>query len=264
MRNSYKDLRTLEEMKRGQVAIFVIVAIVLVGFVVALFFIPQARVLLTGAEAPDPAAFMRSCIQPSLEDSLETITQQGGSLNPSPSTLYGGTQIQYLCYIGENYQPCIVQQPLLVAHVEQEIKSALGGEVRTCVSELQSEFERRGYTVVSDVGEFNVSIVPGRIAIEFDEPLTVSKESTQTFRSFSATQKSELYNLLLIATSIVEFESTLGDSETTLYIQYYPDLKIEKLRREGDTIYILTNVETEESFTFATRSLVWPAGFGGQ
>ena len=61
----------------------------------------------------------------------------------------------------------------------------------------------------------------------------------------------------------MQFESVLGDSETTLYIQYYPDLKIEKIKRADEgTIYKLSNVVTGDEFTFASRSLNWPAGYG--
>ncbi|MEK6899351.1 MAG: hypothetical protein AABW79_04620 [Nanoarchaeota archaeon] len=251
-------------MKRGQVAIFVIVAIVLVGFVLALFFLPQARVLLPGGESQDPGSFMRSCLKSKLEEGLGKLAEQGGSLNPSPSTSYQGKEIQYLCYTDENYLPCIVQKPLLVKSFQQELENYVRSDVKRCVSDLKSDYESRGYTVSSSSGDFNVSIIPGRISLELEEGITISKETTQTFKSFSATQSSELYNLLLIATSIVDFESKLGDSETTLYIQYYPELKIEKMRRDADKIYTLTNVNSGESFTFATRSLVWPAGFGGE
>jgi len=67
--------------------------------------------------------------------------------------------------------------------------------------------------------------------------------------------------LLLTAVSIIEYESTFGDSETGLYISYYPNLKIDKTRRDdGSTIYQLSDVTTEDTFAFATRSLVWPQG----
>ena len=71
-----------------------------------------------------------------------------------------------------------------------------------------------------------------------------------------------MYDLLLTSTSMVEFESTLGDTETLSYIQYYPDLKIEKLKRNGDTLYTLSNVVTGDKFSFSSRSLVFPPGYG--
>ena len=74
-----------------------------------------------------------------------------------------------------------------------------------------------------------------------------------------------MYDLLLIAESIVQFESTLGDSETTDYLNYYPDLSISKIKLgDGSKVYTLKDVVTNEQFRFATRSLVWPAGYPEQ
>ena len=36
----------------------------------------------------------------------------------------------------------------------------------------------------------------------------------------------------------------------------------EKLKKDADTIYTLSNVVSGDEFTFATRSLVWPQGYG--
>ena len=90
-----------------------------------------------------------------------------------------------------------------------------------------------------------------------------SAETTRTFDKFDASIDSKIYDLLSIATSIIDYESTLGDSETTTYLSYYPDLRIDKIKLEdGVKIYKLTNVVTNEMFQFATRSLVWPPGYG--
>ena len=72
---------------------------------------------------------------------------------------------------------------------------------------------------------------------------------------------SNWYTLLNTAVNILQYEATYGDSETSLYISYYPDIKIEKTRRDdGSTIYELSDVITQDKFAFATRSLVWPQG----
>ena len=39
-------------------------------------------------------------------------------------------------------------------------------------------------------------------------------------------------------------------------------LKPKIVMTEGSKIYILTNTKTKDKFTFATRSLSWPAGYG--
>ena len=43
----------------------------------------------------------------------------------------------------------------------------------------------------------------------------------------------------------------------------YPDFIIEKIKRgDGTTIYIIKNKESKTKFQFASRSFVWPPGYG--
>jgi len=266
MRNNYKEIYTMENMKRGskrgQLAIFIIIAIVIVAVVLVIFMFPRINLLVADVS---PSSYLRTCIESDIRNSVERLSVQGGNIEPDNYALYKGERIQYLCYTDEIYSPCKVQQPLLVRHVEKEIKNQVEPRARECVQELKEEYERRGFDVQAAQGEIDVNIVPGEIVIEFLAPMTISKETTQTFQKFAVGIDSEWYGLLSTATSIIQFESTLGDSETVLYIQYYPDLMIEKVRRDdGTTIYELSNVVTEDKFTFASRSLVWPPGYGFQ
>ena len=64
-----------------------------------------------------------------------------------------------------------------------------------------------------------------------------------------------------IANSILSMEVQFGDSETTIYMNYYHDLKVEKKKQtDGTTIYILTDRITGDVFQFASRSIAWPPG----
>jgi len=245
--------------RRGQLSVFVIVAIVIVGIFLIIVVYPRIKVIVGEVE---PNGYLKDCITPVIDETLPRLTAQGGYLEPTSYVLYQGDKVQYLCYTAEDYKPCIVQQPLLVSHVESEIKKEVEPKARACLDELKALYERKGYSVSVGRGDVSVGIVTGKINVEFNAPFTVTKDNTQVFRKFQVTRDSELYDLLAIATNIIQFESTLGDSETSLYLQYYPDLKIEKLKKEADTIYTLTNVVTNDKFRFATRSLVWPSGYG--
>lgn len=247
--------------RRGQIAIFIIIAIVIVGVFLWLMIRPRLPTSLGGADV-NPSAYLRDCLRADLPPIIEQISRQGGSYTPTHFMTHQGVNIQYLCYTDEEYKPCVVQQPLLTSHVADEIERLVEPKARACMDTLVARYEQQEYTVESAPRAINVSIVPGSVEITYTAPLRIAKESSQTFRQFSVTHPSELYDLLMTATSIIEFESTLGDSETTYYMQFYPDLKIEKLKKDADTVYTLTNVVTEDAFTFATRSLVWPQGYG--
>mgnify|MGYP001565567547 FL=1 len=246
--------------KRGQVTFFVIIALIIVAVVLVIFLFPRLNVFV---EELNPSSFLRTCIENDVKSSVNILSKQGGYFLPNNYYTYKGKRIQYLCYTDELYKPCIVQQPLLVSHVEEEIENQVKSKADQCVEELVKQYERRGFDVERRPSEINVDIIQGKIVVDFISPMTIRKESTQTFEKFAVGLDTELYELLMTAVSIIQYESTFGDSETTLYLQYYPNLRIDKIRRnDGNTIYKLSNVATKDEFTFASRSLVWPEGYG--
>ncbi len=245
--------------KEGQISIFVIVAIIIVGVVVAIFLFPQINVFVGDVE---PNSYLRDCIEEDARETMEVLALQAGYTNPESFVNYQDNKFTYLCYTSENYKTCVVQQPLIKGHFEKELKAQIEPRAQQCVQDLKEAYERKGYSVKAGVGELNVSFIPGKLVFDFINPMTIEKEGVQTFRKFTTSINTEMYDLILTASSIIDFESTLGDTDTLLYIKYYPDLKIEKIKRDGDTLYTLSDVVTGDKFSFASRSLVWPSGYG--
>ena len=245
--------------KRGQVSIFIIVAIVIVGIIVLLFLFPKVTV---SSNEVNPSSYLKNCIEPAVSEIKIILSAQGGYAVPTNYLMYQGNKIQYLCYTSENYIPCSVQQPLLVKHIAEEMRAYIQPRARQCVQDLRKQYEQNGYTVQATPGEINISIATGSIVVDFISPMVISKEqNTQTYQRFAVAIDSSWYDLLSTATNIIEYESSLGDSDTNAYISYYPNLKIVKTRRDEGTVYALTDVTTKDTFTFASRSLVWPPGF---
>jgi hypothetical protein len=261
MRKDYKQNPTSRGMeKRGQVAVFVILALVIISVVIVYLLFPNISPVFSSDV--NPHTYLRNCIEPEARGIMSTLSKQGGYSNPTNHVVYQGEMIQYLCYTSQPYQMCVVQQPMIKQHFEREVKDYVEPKARECINDLATHYQRRGYDVDAAPGNLNVTLIPGSLVLDFLSPMTVSKENVQTFRQFSVAIDTEMYDLLMTATSIIQFESALGDSETLLYIQYYPDLRIDKVKRDGNTIYKLSNVVTKDEFTFASRSLVWPEGYG--
>jgi len=247
--------------KRGQLAIFVIVAILIVGVILAVILVPKLDII--GSEVFTPTGFLKNCIEPELRKGIDVLSNQGGYFNPEGFIIFNDSKVKYLCYNAENYRPCLVQEPVLKTHFEDELENYIAPVVKTCVSNLEKEYRRQGFTVTTGSVGQELSIIPGKINLKVNAPSTVTKETSNKFDSFDISLDSKIYDLLLTATSIVEFEAALGDSETSLYIRYYPDLSINKVQlADGSTIYILSNIVSKEKFIFASRSLVWPPGYG--
>ena len=252
--------------KRGQMTLFVIVAIVIVALIVLLFlFKGEVNRFLGIEEAFSPNSYLTSCVEPEIKPAVELLASQGGYRNPDGAIEYDGKKIKYLCYTKDNYVTCAIQQPMIKKHFEDELNEMVKDKASKCIQNLIKEYEKRGYSVNSGASvSSEINIIPQKIHVAFNAPLSVQKEeTTQKFKGFEAEIKSEMYDLLFIASSIVEYEAILGDSATELYMNYYPNLKIEKIKlSDSSTIYKLSDVVTKDEFTFASRSLAWPAGYG--
>ena len=83
--------------KRGQLAIFVIVALVIV-FAVVFFLLLRRGVKLDIEEEFNPQSFVRTCTKQSIQQALEIVMPQGGVIEPSNYKLYNNNKVEYICY----------------------------------------------------------------------------------------------------------------------------------------------------------------------
>jgi hypothetical protein len=128
---------------------------------------------------------------------------------------------------------------------------------------MKSSFEKRGYDVTIKEGDISVKLLPQKIVSIFNYTATMEKTETKRYESFNIILDNNLYELVEIADSIVDWESTYGDADSMFYMSLYHNLKVEKRKPEyGTTVYILTERDTGIKFQFASRSVVFPPGYG--
>jgi hypothetical protein len=153
---------------------------------------------------------------------------------------------------------------MLTQHIEIEIKNEIQEGVESCFDSMEENYKKKGYTVRLDRGETIVEMLPKKFVTTFNSSLTLTKEdSVEKYDSFKVILNNNLYELVIIANSILEWEVAYGDAETTTYMDYYHNLQVEKKKQsDGTTIYVLTNLDTKNKFQFASKSLVWPPGYG--
>ena len=248
--------------RRAQATIFIIIAVVIVGLAVLFFFLLPGTKVTPGFDEQNPAAFIQTCLENQIASVIENVSLQGGSVSPESFILYQDSRVEYLCYTSEYYVPCIVQQPLLKQHIESEIRDGIAADVVSCFKSLKENYEQRNYDFGMTPKGTTVELLPKRIVTNLNYAVTISKGQTKRYESFSVILNNNLYELISIANSIIEWETTYGDAETTAYMTYYHDLKVEKKGQDSSKIYILTDRNTGEKFQFASRSVVWPSGYG--
>ncbi len=248
--------------KRAQVTIFIIIGIVIVAAGILIYaFYPQIKSTVSG-EQKNPPAYIQSCLEEKIKGTAEKLSLQGGSLNPELYIMYDDSKVEYLCYTSEYYSNCVVQQPMLKQHIEAEIENDIKEDVQACFANMKDSYEKKGYDVSMASGNRRIELLPQRIVGTFNYSFSLTKGSTEKYDSFSVVLNNNLYELVAIANSIVDWESSYGDAEVTTYMTYYHNLKVEKnLRESGEKIYVLTDRDIGSKFQFAVRSQSWPAGY---
>ena len=247
------------EKKRGQVTIFIIVAILVVAVVALLFAFPKLRTAVGIEKLESPENFIQTCLEDAIKEDVELISLQGGSLEPEHSYLYQDNKLQYLCYSNEYYKPCMVQVPFLRNHIEDEIKKSIEEDVNFCFNSLEQTYDDKGYTTNLKKGEIIVELLPQKIITTINSEFTFSKaDDTQRRETFRIILNNNLYELTAIAQNILEWETLYGGADPDGYMNTYSNLKVEKYPQTDETtIYILTDKNTEEKFQFASRSLAF-------
>lgn len=250
--------------KRGQVTIFIIIAILVVAAGVVIYYFWPSFDSRVSTTSENPNSFIEECMQEEIENVVEKISLQGGSYNVSFGYRFEGNEIEYLCYTNEYYKPCVNQQPFLKNHLEDEILNEISESVDSCFNSLETNYRNEGYEVILNRGETSVELLPKRIVVDFNSELSLMKQESQNYENFRIVLNDNLYELSGIAKSIVDWEAIYGDVDVSDYMFYYHDLKVQKLKQgDGTKIYILTDLNNDKKFQFASRSYVLAPGYQG-
>lgn len=261
------DKRGLSKNRRGQVTIFIIIAIIVVGVVVLAYFLfPKIRTSIS-TQPQTPNEYIDTCIREEILNTIEKISLQGGSYETgeSDSYFYRGDYIKYLCYTNENFVPCVNQEAFLKEHFENEILNNIEGDAGTCLNSLVANYENDGYEAVLNKNSVEANIIPGRNVVIISYKLSLKKgEETQSYENTTIDMTSNIYEILNVANNIVTWEISVGDTVTESYEMENPYIKVEKNLKEEETkLYIITDRNTKEVFRFAVRSFASPPGYSG-
>jgi len=240
--------------KRGQVTIFIIIGILIVSVVLVFFLYIKPNYIDGGTTELG----FESCVKGVVEDNLKNL-ENGGSIDPEFTYLYDGEEIPYLCYTSEYYKTCTVQVPFLKQHYIENLERLTSSGITSCYEDSISELRAQGYEVTSGKITYNISFDPGIITVFINAPTTAG---SSRFSKFNVKMSSSIYEILMIATSMLQYEVEFGDTVTDDYRLLYPDYSVQKIKRgDGTSIYIIEHKDSQVKFRFASRSLAWPAGY---
>ncbi len=200
--------------KKGQVAIFVIIALVIVGGIVVFF---TFREQLFGPSIPaelKPAFdYYEQCIEYEIEGAIELAGSQGGHVYPAeyiPGSEYApfssqlnflGFPVPYWFYLSGN--GVVKEQVPTRAEIQEGVAKYVEEKVnRECNF---NDFYEQGFSVNLSTSKATAKISDGSVDVDVSAEMIVSKgESSARKTSHSASVKSKLGKLFKSAMSIYE------------------------------------------------------------
>jgi hypothetical protein len=252
-------------MKKGQVTIFIVLGILLVGAIAFFFIIRQGYLPnIGGSKEINPNSFLESCIEDKILESVGILSMQGGKINPELFQTFKFDEdtkpwnITYLCYNQNSYDRCINQEPMLINGIENEIENYIKSDVKICFDELEKNLKKQNYEVSAKYNGFDINLNQRGITLLIDGEINLIKNGENSkMQNIGAIVQSNLYNLLLVAHEILNSESQYCDFNKESYMMIYPEIKIELFSNsDGEKIYSIMEREIENIFRFAVRGCV--------
>lgn len=248
-------------MKKGQIAIFAIISLMLVASIAVVFLMFSSPELITGSEF-EPQRFIDSCIRESIRQKTDLMLIQGGFADPTDYKIYNDTKVTYLCKNINYYEPCIVQYPLYVSAVEQELENQIRPDIEGCFIELEDELRRRNYQVQGGEMDLDASFKPGVVEVNIERDFSYSREEeSRRFDSFTSSINNPLYELTHVANEIVFQEGQFCYFEYLGYSLLYNQFDIRKTTMSDSTrIYTIKHKPTGGKMMMAIRGCATPHG----
>jgi len=252
--------------KKGQLAIWIIVAVLIVAAVLLFFLLRgNIKIPVLTPSMPDPQAYIEKCVKDSSQQAIDIMMPQGGYINPGNYKLYDDNKVAYLCYNINYYYPCINQQPMYLDFLEKEIKSYIESKVKDCFYTLKQEYQDRNYIVDEGTLSLDVQLNPKQVEVSIDKKFDISKnEESRKYDKFKVKFPSPLYDLAVVAQEITSQEAKFCYFEYLGYSLLYPFVSIEKKQvgseETATKIYIIKDKITGKGLLIAIRSCAMPGG----
>ncbi len=248
--------------RKGQVALFIVVGIVLVAGVILLLLVRSNTLNLPTGNEFSPSAFMEGCVRESLRDTSKRLLEQGGVLEPKNYVLINGTRIAYLCKTINYIEPCVNQYPLYISQLQREFERVVGEDASLCFESLREELEKRSYTLEGGIGRSTVTLKPDVVEVSIPSTLVLARNGEeQRISAFDMSLRSPLHSLALVAQEIVAQEASYCYFEYVGYMILYPSYDIRvTTQSDASKLYTVTHLPSDTRLQFAVRGCAFPAG----
>ena len=256
--------------KRGQMTMFIVIAILIISGIALLIFFNKGTPLIGSHQEINKKEFLESCVEEEVKNTLEIIGLQGGYFSESKimtksyssGSTYGQKNIAVLCYNKNYFDPCINQDPMLIQHLNDEIKKGISKTVKDCFDALTLSLENQGFEVQTKYNGFDVQLLPEKLKLDIKGEITISQTgSTTKEKDFEILFRTRLYDIAIVAQNIINQEASTCSFDHSGFMLYFKEFSIDKIRTSDSfDIFAVKSKDSYEIFNFALRGCVIPPG----
>ena len=247
---------------RGQIGIWVIIALVIAGVIIA-FFALNKNVLPTSTNNDkDFVSSLKKCASDPAQEIIEKMLEQGGYINNSNYKVLDGKNISYLCQNMGYYHTCINQHPMIIDDELKQIKDHIYPIVNNCFSNLKADLEKQNYKVNMSNMTINTSFGNDKLYIDINREIKVQKnDALQSYSNYNVEVNTPLYDLTKVAIDVANNEQRFCYFEYLGYEIIYPRFEISIYSFDDATkIYTIKDKRTDKDMNVAIRSCALPQG----
>jgi len=249
--------------KRGQVAIFFIIGIVII-ILIALIFVGRKeygigvpKMQFLNSKLDNVKKDLTNCIDKTVLPIIKKFADQGGDLNPTRSVLYLNRRVKYLCYNIENDNKCINIMPPLNSMIN-DLDQQINEDVKQC---LNKDLVKNGLgydVVVNGEPKTNIEIIGENLVVNVNYDVTfVKNEFTNKLNEVSKEVNVPIVELYNVAHDVVNSHAEDGFFEQLFYMLNKKGAYIVNVDKSpsagnvGDIIYRINEKDSDFQFWFA-------------
>lgn len=257
--------------KKGQITVFIILAILLVAAILLLYMLYQNQLQgKTGNTKKNTHGIFEECINDYVGEATELIFENSG-YTELPALTYSVTNVKgyykqfelkdipYLCYTTSNYARCVPQAPLLINNLEKEIKEYIEPKAEFCFEMLSNDLKDRAYDVRLGKTELlKVNLRVNGVETSVKKELIQAKSGQEErVEEFNAVYRTPLYDVAKVAEKIIYEETTFCNSDYVEIMRGNTGIEIEKFQTGDDVkIYTVRDKLTKKEWEFAVRGCI--------
>lgn len=261
--------------KHAQITIFVIIAIVIVVVVILLLMLYNQPISPGPTTKKEPNQNIAQCVNEQMEiiagkliennfypdDNYPLFKEFGYNIGAKDEIPFA--KYPYLCYTDRYRARCVVQEPVIIDHLEEELSIFIEPKISACFNSLKEELEGEGYSVSlqsENEQNFSLELIPGAIRTKIQREMKISiGGSERKFESYLSYVQSPLYGLATTISEIVYQESKWCNSDYVALMGINPKIEIKKFQTGDDNkIYTVKDIQSGKLVRFFIRGCVLP------